>query len=148
MQKLREQPETARTGIKWTEEESQELMNRHNDGMSLEDIAKTHQRTLIGVKNRIMANALNIMKEKRMSLDEVSKLVNISVFDLENYKQYQDNKEEKIDKKESDKKESDNLSSQQMKKLEIKKLELEIKKLELEIKKLELEVKKLELEVK
>ena len=52
-----------------------------------------------------MINALNIMKEKKISLDEVSKLVNISVFDLENYK-------EKIDKKESDKKESDNLSSQ------------------------------------
>ena len=136
MQKLREQPETARAGIKWGEEESQELMKHLNDGMSLEDIAKTHQRTVIGVKNRIMTNALNIMKEKRMSLDEVSKLVNISVFDLENYKQYQDNKEEKIDKKESD-----NLSSQQMKKLEIKKLELEIKKLELEVRKLELEVK-------
>ena len=146
MQKLREQPETARAGIKWGEEESQELMKHLNDGMSLEDIAKTHQRTVIGVKNRIMTNALHIMKEKRMSLDEVSKLVNISVFDLENYKQYQDNKEEKIDKKESDKKESDkkesdNLSSQQMKKLEIKKLELEIKKLELEVRKLELEVK-------
>ncbi len=51
-----------------------------------------------------MTNALNIMKEKKISLDEVSKLVNISVFDLKNYK-------EKIDKKKSDKKESDNLSS-------------------------------------
>jgi hypothetical protein len=136
MQKLREQPDTARAGIKWTEEESQELMNRIKDGMSLEDIAKTHQRTIIGVKNRIMANALHIMKENKMSFDEVSKLVNISVFDLENYKQYQDNKGEKPDKKESD-----NLSLQQITKLEIKKLELEIKKLELEIKKLELEVK-------
>ena len=127
---LREQPETARTGIKWTLEESQELMKHINDGMSLEDIANTHKRTVGGVKNRIMTNALNIMKENEsMSFDEVSKLVNISVFDLENYKQYQDNKEEKINKKESDKKESDNLSSQQM-----KKLELEMKKLELEIK--------------
>jgi hypothetical protein len=141
MQKLREQPETARAGIKWTEEESQELMKHLNDGMSLEDIAKIHQRTVSGVKNRIMLNALNIMKEKKISFDEVSKLVNISVFDLENYKQYQDNKEEKIDKKESDKKESDNLSLQQIKKLEIKKLELEIQKLELEVRKLELEVK-------
>ena len=140
---LREQPETARTGIKWTEDESQELMKHINDGMSLEDIANTHKRTVGGVKNRIMTNALNIMKEKKISLDEVSKLVNISVFDLENYKQYQDNKE-KIDKKESDKKESDNLSSQQMKKLELEMKKLEIKKIELEIKKLELEIKKLQ----
>ena len=141
MQKLREQPETARAGIRWEDEENQELMKRINEGMSLEDIAKTHQRTIIGVKNRIMANALHIMKENKMSFDEVSKLVNISVDDLENYKQYQDNKGEKSDKKELDKKELDNLSLQQIKKLEIKKLELEIKKLELEIKKLELEVK-------
>ena len=142
---LREQPETARTGIKWTLEESQELMKHINEGMSLEDIANTHKRTVGGVKNRIMTNALNIMKENEsMSFDEVSKLVNISVFDLENYKQYQDNKEEKINKKESDKKESDNLSSQQMKKLELEMKKLEIKKLELEIKKLELEIKKLQ----
>ena len=38
-----------------------------------------------------------------MSFDEVSKLVNIYVDDLENYKQYQDNKGEKSDKKESNK---------------------------------------------
>ena len=143
MKILREQPETARTGLKWTEDESQELMKHINDGMSLEDIANTHKRTVGGVKNRIMTNALNIMKEKKISLDEVSKLVNISVFDLQNYKQYQDNKE-KIDKKESDKKESDNLSSQQMKKLELEMKKLEIKKIELEIKKLELEIKKLQ----
>ena len=142
---LREQPETARTGMKWTEDESQELMKHINEGMSLEDTANTHKRTVGGVKNRIMTNALNIMKENEsMSFDEVSKLVNISVFDLENYKQYQDNKEEKINKKESDKKESDNLSSQQMKKLELEMKKLEIKKLELEIKKLELEIKKLQ----
>ena len=137
MKILREYPETARAGLKWDEEESQELMNRIKDGMSLEDIANTHKRTVSGVKNRIMTNALNIMKEKKISLDEVSKLVNISVFDLKNYK-------EKIDKKESDKKELDNLSSQQMKKLELEMKKLEIKKLELEIKKLELEIKKLQ----
>jgi hypothetical protein len=144
MKILREYPETARAGLKWDEEESQELMNRIKDGMSLEDIANTHKRTVSGVKNRIMTNALNIMKEKKISLDEVSKLVNISVFDLKNYKEKIDKKEsdkKESDKKESDKKESDNLSLQQIKKLEIKKLELEIKKLELEIKKLELEIK-------
>jgi len=132
MKILRERPETTHG---WRRKPR---INEHiNDGMSLEDIANTHKRTVGGVKNRIMTNALNIMKEKKISLDEVSKLVNISVFDLENYK-------EKIDKKELDKKESDNLSSQQMKKLELEMKKLEIKKLELEIKKLELEIKKLQ----
>ena len=67
MQKLREQPETARTGIRWEDEENQELMKRINEGMNLEDIAKTHQRTITAVKSRVMSNALNIMKENKMS---------------------------------------------------------------------------------
>jgi hypothetical protein len=148
IQYLKEQPETARTGIKWTFEENEELMKRINDGMSLEDIAKNHQRTITAVKSRVMMNALNIMKEKELTFEEVSKLVNISVDDLENYKQHQEEKqkqkEEKIDKKESDK-----LSLQQIIKLELeilekqKKLELELKKLEMN--KLELELKKIEL---
>jgi hypothetical protein len=152
IQYLKEQPETARTGIKWTEEENQELMNRINDGMSLEDIAKTHLRTVTAVKSRIMSNALNIMKEKELSFDEVSKLVKISVNDLENYKQEQEEKQKiklKQQEDKTNKNESNKLSLQQIIKLELeildkqKKLELEMKKLE--IKKLELELKKLEL---
>ena len=38
-------------------------MKHINDGISLEDIANTHKRTVGSVKNRIMTNALNIMKE-------------------------------------------------------------------------------------
>ena len=141
LQKLREQPETARAGIKWTEEESQELMNRINEGISLEDIAKTHQRTIIGVKNRIMTNALNIMKEKELSFDEVSKLVNISVDDLENYKQELEEKQKiklKQQEDKTNKNESNNLSLQQIIKLELEMKKLEIKKLELELNKIEL----------
>jgi hypothetical protein len=152
IQYLKEQPETARTGIKWTFEENEELMKRINDGMSLEDIAKNHQRTITAVKSRVMMNALNIMKEKELSFEEVSKLVNISVDDLENYKQHQEEKQKQKEKQKEekiDKKESDKLSLQQIIKLELeilekqKKLELELKKLEMN--KLELELKKIEL---
>jgi hypothetical protein len=40
-------------------------MKHINNGISLEDIANTHKRTVGGVKIRIMTNALNIMKEKK-----------------------------------------------------------------------------------
>jgi hypothetical protein len=152
IQYLKEQPETARTGIRWEDEENQELMKRINEGMNLEDIAKTHQRTITAVKSHVMSNALNIMKEKEISFDEVSKLVNISVDDLENYKQEQEVKLKiklKQQEDKTNKNESNKLSLQQIIKLELeildkqKKLELEIKKLE--INKLELELKKIEL---
>jgi hypothetical protein len=128
--------DTARTCIKWSDDENRILMKQIYNGVRLEDIAQFHQRTIISVKYHIMKNAFNIMKNKQKSLDEVSKLVNISVDDLKKYKQYQEEK-------------NNNLSLQQIIKLELKilekqkKLDLEMKKLEM--KKLELELKKLEL---
>jgi hypothetical protein len=125
-----------RTCIKWTDYENRVLMKQIYNGIRLEDIAQYHQRTIIAIKYHVMKNAFNIMKEKNISLENVSKLVNISVNDLKKYKHYQ---EEKINK----------LSLHQIIKLELeildkqKKLNLEMKKLE--IKKLELELKKLEL---
>jgi hypothetical protein len=125
-----------RTCIKWSDEENRVLMKEINNGIGLEDIAKYHQRTIISVKYHIMSHALNIMKEKKISLYEVSKLVNISVNDLKNYKQYQEEKKNKISLHQIIKLELEILDKQkklnlEMKKLEIRKLELELKKLEL-----------------
>jgi hypothetical protein len=129
-------PDTARTCIKWSDDENRVLMKQIYNGIRLEDIAQYHQRTFIAVKYHVMKNAFNIMKEKNISLEEISKLVNISVNDLKKYKQYQEEKRNK-------------LSLHQIQKLELeilykqKKLELEIKKLEMN--KLELDLRKLEL---
>lgn len=122
LQYLKEQPETARICIRWSDNENQELMKQINEGMNLEDIAKSHQRTVTAVKYRIMSNALNIMKEKELSFDEVSKLVNISVNDLENYKQELEEKQKiklKQQEDKTNKNESNNLSLQQIIKLEL-----------------------------
>lgn len=101
---LKNQPETIRVGLKWSKEEDAKLMKQVYDGIKLDVITKNHQRTINGVKSRIMLNALNVMKEKELSLEEVSKLVNISIVDLNNFKQNQDTKKEKITKKEEVKK--------------------------------------------
>lgn len=89
---LREQPDTARAGVKWTEEENEQLMKEVMDGMDLEDVAKKHQRTVTGVKSRIMTNALTMMTVRDLTLQDVAKLVHISVEDLENHKQRQEQK--------------------------------------------------------
>jgi len=89
---LREQPDTARAGVKWTEEENEQLMKEVTDGMDLDDVAKKHQRTVTGVKSRVMTNALTIMKDRDLSLQDVAHLVHISVKELEHHKQRQDEK--------------------------------------------------------
>lgn len=89
---LREQPETARVGVKWTEAENEQVMKEVMDGMDLDDVAKKHQRTVTGVKSRVMTNALTMMTDRDLTLQDVAKLVHISVEDLENYKQRQEQK--------------------------------------------------------
>jgi hypothetical protein len=92
MKNLREQPNTARVGIKWTEEEDNDVMKEALDGMNLHDIAKKHERTIGGIKIRIMNNLLTIMKDRNLSIQDLQKPVYISVEDLENHKQRQEKK--------------------------------------------------------
>lgn len=89
---LREQPETARAGVKWTEEENDQLMKEVMDGIDLEEVAKKHQRTVTGVKSRVMTNALTMMNDRDLSLQDVAKLVHISIEDMELHKQRQEQK--------------------------------------------------------
>jgi hypothetical protein len=89
---LREQPETARAGVKWTEEENDQLMKEVMDGIDLEEVAKKHQRTVTGIKSRVMTNALTMMNERDLSLQDVAKLVHISIEYMELHKQRQEQK--------------------------------------------------------
>lgn len=89
---LREQPDTARAGVKWTKVENDQLMKEVMEGMDLEEVAKKHQRTITAVKSRVMSNALTMMHERDLSLEDMAKLVHISVEDIELHKQRQDQK--------------------------------------------------------
>lgn len=89
---MRDQPATARVGVKWTKEENEQLMKEVMDGMNLHDVAKKHYRTVTGVKLRVMSNALNMMTNRDLTLQDVAKTVYISVEDLENHKQRQEQK--------------------------------------------------------
>lgn len=92
---LRENPDTARAGMKWTDSENTELMERAVQGINIDDIAKAHMRTVTGVKARIMTNALAMMKSHDMTLEEASMHVHIPLEELEAYKQREDEKPKK-----------------------------------------------------
>ncbi len=82
----------SRVGKKWTKEEDTELMKRVNDGMGLVDIAIAHQRNVTGVKLRIMGKAISMVEKQSISINEASKLVNITVEDLIEYKLREEDK--------------------------------------------------------
>jgi len=89
---LKEQSATANVGMKWTTEENAELMQQAQEGMPLDEIAKKHQRTVGGVRSHIMLNAVKIMAEQHMSIEDAADIVNMSVEDLANYKRRKEEK--------------------------------------------------------
>ena len=84
--------ETCRIGSKWTYEEERSLMSKALSGVPITIIAQMHKRTIGGVKWRIMSNALTMMSYKRLSMDQVSRIVNISITELKYHKQHQEEK--------------------------------------------------------
>lgn len=78
--KLREEPETARAGLKWSDEEDKLLMNQAFSKLSLKEIAKDHQRTISSIKSRILLHAMEYLDKK--SLEEVSEMINLPVEEI------------------------------------------------------------------
>lgn len=126
--------EVPRTCVSWTKEENYELIIQIKNGLRLEDIAKNNQRTILAVKYHIIKNALNITKESKITLDTISKMVNMPIYNLKKYIKNQEEEKKKIYIKQIIKLELEILEKQ--KKLELELKELNIRKLELELKKL------------
>ena len=126
--------EVPRTCVSWTKEENYDLMIQIKNGLRLEDIAKKNQRTILAVKYHIIRNALNITTESKISLDTISKIVNMPIDNLKKYITNQEEEEQKLYIKQIIKLELEILEKQHKLELELK--ELKVRKLELELKKL------------
>jgi ATP-dependent DNA helicase PIF1 len=85
MQKLKENPDTANIGKKWTEDEILELLEEIKEEMTLEDIALKHKRTLGSIKGKLYSIADHYINIKKIDVNEVSKIVNISVIKLNEF---------------------------------------------------------------
>lgn len=71
-----------RRGLPWTAEEDAELMARARRGTPLEDIAAAHGRSMGAVKTRVVRNAVNMLQDQGLSIEEVSRLVHVPIDDL------------------------------------------------------------------
>lgn len=123
-----------RTCVSWTNRENNELIIQLKNGLKLEEIAKNNQRTILAVKYHIITNVLNIIKESNISLNTISKIVNMPIDNLKKYIKNQEEEKKKLYLKKIIKLELEILEKQQKLELELK--ELKIRKLELELKKL------------
>ena len=85
IQQLKNNPETENTGNKWLDEEIKELLNEIKDNKSIDDIALKHKRTINSIKGKLFQIAEHYINTKKMSLNDVSKLVNIPVLKLNEY---------------------------------------------------------------
>lgn len=99
LEKQRQNAETSRAGLKWEQEEDDQLLNMVSEGVSLTDIAKTLQRTEGSIKTRLIIYAINKMEKENMSLEQVSQLVRLTDTDITEYQERKAIRDERRQKK-------------------------------------------------
>ena len=99
LKKQRENVETSRAGLKWEQDEDNQLLSMISSGTSLSDIAKTLQRTEGSIKTRLILYAINKMEKENMSLEQVAQLVKLSSADITEYQEKKSFRDERRQKK-------------------------------------------------
>jgi hypothetical protein len=103
----------------YTDEEDNMLLNEIEQNMSLDIIAKKHQRSISSITTRLKKIAINIININNISFEEASKKVNLPVELLQNY--YSSKiKKTKEEKKSERKIRKENKKEERLKKKEIK----------------------------
>lgn len=83
----RKNPETARAGLKWSQDEDTSLIDEIKDGNTIEEIAKKLQRTDGSIKTRLIIKAIQYYSENLNTInrDDVASLYGITDEDIKNY---------------------------------------------------------------
>lgn len=95
----RQNTETSRAGLKWEQEEDDNLLKMLSEGVSLSDIAKNLQRTEGSIKTRLTLYAINKMEKENMSIEQVSQLVGLTEKDITDYQERKALRDERRQKK-------------------------------------------------
>ena len=86
LRKQRENPETSRAGLKWEVEEDNALINKIDEDVNIEDIAKQLQRTSGSIKTRLIVKALTLIDEDHsITLDQAAEKYKITTQDIQAY---------------------------------------------------------------
>jgi len=86
LRKQRENPETSRAGLKWEIEEDNALLNKIDENVTIEDIAKTLQRTSGSIKTRLIVKALSLIDEDHsITIEQAAEKYKITIQDIQTY---------------------------------------------------------------
>jgi len=95
IQALKEKPETAKTGSRWSPEEIKSLLDEIKGKQTINSIALKHQRTEGSINSKLLGIAFSFIDEGK-DIKEVSKLVNKSEEDIQEYIKMQGDKPKKV----------------------------------------------------
>jgi ATP-dependent DNA helicase PIF1 len=96
---LKEKPETANVGMRWSEVEVSNLLNEIKDGKSFTDIANLHKRTLGSITSKLLHIAEQLINNDGLDIESVSKKVNLPIQDINQHLLKMKNKPETNKKK-------------------------------------------------
>lgn len=91
----RQNEETSRAGLKWEQEEDDQLLKMISDGVSHTDIAKTLSRTEGSIKTRLILYGINKMEKEGLAIQDAASLVNLTEKDLSEYIERKNLREER-----------------------------------------------------
>ncbi len=86
LRKQRENPETSRAGLKWETDEDNALLNKIEENVSIDDIAKSLQRTSGSIKTRLIVKALALIDEDHsITIEQAAEKYKITIQDIQTY---------------------------------------------------------------
>jgi regulator of replication initiation timing len=86
LRKQRENPETSRAGLKWEVEEDNVLINKIDEDVNIDEIAKQLQRTTGSIKTRLIIKALALIDEDHsITLEQAAEKYKITTQDIQAY---------------------------------------------------------------
>jgi len=77
--------ETSRAGLKWEQDEDDQLMRMISDGVTHTDIAKTLSRSEGSIKTRLILFGINKMEKDGLTIEDAASTVNLTDKDLTEY---------------------------------------------------------------
>lgn len=81
----RENQDTARAGLKWEQNELDQLMAMVEDKVPMVEIAKSLQRSEGSIRTRLILNGIAKMEIDNISMEQASEYINIPVTDIQEY---------------------------------------------------------------
>jgi len=95
LKKQRENAETSRAGLRWSEEEDEQLLKMVSENETVPNMAKFLQRSEGSIKTRLILYAINKMEKDNLSLEQVAELIKLPSSEITEYQKKKEAKTEK-----------------------------------------------------